>query len=83
MILDHFGWKRWEKIQNGQIWHSESFWTTLVGKDWKKYKLAKIGHSESLWTNLVGKEQKYVTEYKENCNSLVYCILILTFKEVR
>ena len=34
---------------------SESFWTTLVGKDWKKCKLNKIGHSKSFFISLVGK----------------------------
>ena len=41
-----------------KIRHSESFWTTLVGKDWKKCEMIKIEHSESFWTTLVGKDGK-------------------------
>ena len=33
-----------------KIRHSESFWTTLVGKDWEKCEMIKIEHSESFWT---------------------------------
>ena len=37
-----------------KIAHSESIWTTSVGKYWKSCKMAKIGHSELFWTTLVG-----------------------------
>ena len=35
-----------------KIAHSESIWTTSVGKYWKSWKTAEIGHSElfsTLW----------------------------------
>ena len=38
-----------------KIGHSESIWTTSVGKYWKSWKTAKIGHSESIWITSVGK----------------------------
>ena len=44
-----------EKLQMAKTCHSESIWTTLVGKYWKSCKTAKIGHSESIWTISVGK----------------------------
>ena len=53
-ISEHFHGKRLEKMPKGQIGHSESIQTTLVGKYWKSCKTAKIGHSESIWTTLVG-----------------------------
>ena len=34
-FLDHFGGKRLEKKHNDPNWCSESFYTTLVGKDRK------------------------------------------------
>ena len=37
-----------------KIGHSESIWTTPVGKYWKSCKMAKIGHSELFWTTSVG-----------------------------
>ena len=60
VIPDHFKPLYWEKNaeKNGKIkiGHSQSFWTTLVGKDWKKCKIIKIEHSKSFWTTLVGKD---------------------------
>ena len=41
-----------------KIGHSESIWTTSVGKYWKGGKMAKIGHSELFWTTSVGKYWK-------------------------
>ena len=38
--------KVWGKCKMTKIGYSESFWTTLVGKDWKKCGMAKNGHSE-------------------------------------
>ena len=42
----------------GKTGHSESIWTTSVGKYWKSCKMAKIGHSESIQTTSVGKYWK-------------------------
>ena len=40
-----------EKYGTTKIWHSESFWTILVGKDGKKCKITtKVQHYESFWT---------------------------------
>ena len=35
--------------------HSESFLTTLMGKDGKKCEMIKIEHSKSFWNTSVGK----------------------------
>ena len=52
---------------------SESFWTTLVGKDWEKCGMTKNGHSESFWTTLVGKDwKKYRTRKIEYCLYICY-----------
>ena len=51
----HFGGKRLEKMPKGQIGHSESIWTTSVGKYWKSCKTANIGHSKSIQNTSVGK----------------------------
>ena len=42
--------KDWIKSRMAKIGNSESFQTTLVGKDGEKSEMAKIGHSESFWT---------------------------------
>ena len=41
-----------------KIGHSQSFWTTLLGKDGKKCEMIKIGHRESIWKILVGKDRE-------------------------
>ena len=43
-----------------KIGHSESFCTTLVGKDWEKCGMIKISHSETFWTTLVAKDGEKV-----------------------
>ena len=62
IILDYFKPLWWEKIEekNGKtkLKHSESFLTTLVGKDGEKCEMIKIGHSESFQTSLVEKDEK-------------------------
>ena len=54
IISDHFKPLCWEKNEekNGKIkiGHSQSFWTTLVGKDWEKCEMTKLGHYESFLT---------------------------------
>ena len=52
-ISEHFGGKRLEKMPKGQIGHSESIWTTSVGK-WISCKTGKIGHSKSIQTTSLG-----------------------------
>ena len=68
MISEDFSWKKLEKMPKGQIGHSESIWTTLIGKYWKNCKTAKIGHSESIWTTLAGKYWKSCKTAKISCS---------------
>ena len=38
--------EEWDKYGTTKIEHSDSFWTTLLGKDEKKCKRITIGHSK-------------------------------------
>ena len=39
-----FGGEDWDKYGTTKIGHSDSFWTTLLGKDEKRCKRITIGH---------------------------------------
>ena len=52
-----------------KISHSESFWTTLFGKDWKKSEMIKIEHSTLFWTTLVGRDGKRCRMTKIGCSN--------------
>ena len=48
----------YKSCKMAKICHSESVWTTSVGKYWKSCKMAKICHSEPIETSLVEKYWK-------------------------
>ena len=42
ILSNHYAGENEEKNGKIKIGHSESFWTTLVGKDWKMCRMTKI-----------------------------------------
>ena len=72
-LSEHFGEKRLEKMPKGQISHSESIWTSSVGKYWKSCKIACY---KSIQTTLVGKYWKSCKTTKIGHSESIQTILV-------
>ena len=68
--------KRLEKMPKGQTGHSESIWTTSVGKYWKSCKTAKIGYSKSIQNTSVGKYLKSCKTVKIGHSESIWTTLV-------